>query len=241
MATIADGAMEKPLLLKIPRHIVVVPNGNRRRAKLRGIDLEESYTRGAVNALEVIGWTKNAGVTDVTFFGLSCENKDNRQDDELQSLVEGASWFCDHITELDCKVHVFGKYAKLESHRLYGSLYEKLHALNDTGSPNNLTVHIAVNYSGTLRHETDPLFDAIRKYGIEEVEGNREKYVLSAGVPPADLFIRTGGEHRTSGLLPFQIGYAEIKIFDAYWGDFTREMFDEALRWYGTQPRNFGK
>jgi|GEM_PF-2398985 len=241
MHDIKVGLRESTISIAVPRHVVVVPNGNRRRAQLRGIDLNESYVRGALNALEVIGWAKDAGVTDVTLFGLSCENKDNRPDDQLEALAEGADFFCDHVTELDCKVHVFGKYAELQAHAIYSTLYEKLQVLNEKNAAKEFTVHVAVNYSGMLQHETDPLFDAIRLHGIEEVEKNREKYVLSAGVPKADLFIRTGGEYRTSGLLPFQVGYAEIKIFDAYWGDFTREMFDEALRWYGMQPRNFGK
>lgn len=64
--------------------------------------------------------------------------------------------------------------------------------------------------------------------------------MLSAHVPPVDLLIRTGGEHRTSGLLPHQIGYAELRFRDEMWPDYSREMFAEDLEWFSRQQRNFG-
>lgn len=253
MKIVSVGQLPAKSALSLPKHIAIVPNGNRRRAALLGIDLSAAYVRGAQNALECVEWAMhNGAVTDLTLFGLSVENTRNRKRDHLEPLTDGADWFCEHVTDLDCRVHIFGKYEELKREPLYAKLINRLAAINDVKRDAAFTVHIAVNYSGILEHETDPLMDAMEHIAREEestkrlelvanLRENRAACMLSAGVPLVDLFIRTGGEHRTSGLLPFQAGYAEIKIFDEYWGDFTREMWDEALRWYSTQQRNFGK
>lgn len=230
-----------PAALKRPKHILGIPNGNRRKAEELKIDLSESYMLGAVKALEFVDWSREVGATDVTLFGLSCENKEKRTQSELDALIEGATWFCDHIGDVDCRVHIFGKYEELKGQKNYAELHARLVALNGANTSSDFTVHVAVNYSGMLEHETDPLLDAVALHGIDEVRRNRSKYILSAGVPRGDLLIRTGGEHRTSGLLPFQAGYAELRILDVLWADLSKEMFDDAVRWYGMQPRNFGK
>lgn len=227
--------------MTVPHHIAAVPNGNRRRSKEKGISLEESYVDGATRALELAEWSREAGVKHITFFGLSCENLKNRSSEEIDSLQEGAVWFCDHLLELDFRVHVFGKIDEFADNPKYRPLFERLKKLNERKRQGDFVVHIAANYSGRVEHELSVFMDELYARGFEEVRADPSKFLLSGGVPDVDLFIRTGGESRLSGLLPFQTAYAEIKIVDALWGDFDRCMFRECLDWYTRQQRNFGK
>jgi undecaprenyl diphosphate synthase len=225
---------------KIPRHIAAVPNGNRRRSKDKGISLPESYVDGAMKAAEMVGWAREAGVKDITFYGLSCENMQNRSEVELEALQEGAVWFCDHVQNLDCNVHVFGKVHEFEGKKKYEALYRRLVELQKRQkNGHDFTVHVATNYSG--RYELEELLEQTYSRGFALARQDPRQFLLSAGVPDVDLFLRTGGEYRISGLLPLQSQYAEIRVLDVYWGDLTKEMFQESLDWYARQQRNFGK
>ncbi len=228
--------------LGVPYHISAVPNGHRRKAVELGIPLEQAYVAGALKALEMASWAKDAGAMHFTIFGMSCENKANRTDEQIDSLVEGALWFADHVSQLDCNVHIFGKLEEFAEVEKYKPLYERLYALQARKQdPSAFTIHVAANYSGMPQHELGKFMQELRYRGFAEVEKNPEKYLLSGGVPPVDLFIRSGGEHRTSGFMPFQTAYAELRILDKLWLDVTEHDFRESLRWFAEQKRNFGK
>jgi len=224
-----------------PNHVAVVPNGNRRKSRMLGLPLEMSYVKGAQRALDVARWAKKAGVGHVTFYGLSCENLKNRSDFEIDALMKGAIQFLDLVAEIG-RVHAFGNIDEFQGVEKYEPLYKRLKALNGSFEDSGMfTIHVAANYSGLPQHELRPLLQALRSRGFADVEPELTRYLLSGGVPPVDLFIRTGGEHRTSGLLPFQSVYAELYFTDVLWADFSEEQFQAALDWFAKQQRNFGK
>ena len=226
----------------VPKHISFTPNGNRRHARMKHISLEKSYINGALRALEVAGWAQEVGIQHVTLFGLSCENLEKRSDSELDALQEGACEFFDLANDSGIKMHPFGKIEEFADKPKYARLYERLAKLRDqTIGPDDFVIHIAANYSGNPHHELGAFMDQLYARGFAEVRMNPMQYLLSAGVPLVDLAVRTGGEHRTSGLLPFQMAYAELYFTPVMWAEFERVHFDTALAWYREQPRNFGK
>ncbi len=226
----------------IPRHVVVVPNGNRRGSKLAGISLSQAYRLGADRALEIAECAEKHGVEHLSFFGLSCENMANRPEEEIDALMEGAIYFCDRAMEIGYSLHPFGHIDQFAGVEKYLPLYLRLKRLGEEYRPSEkFTVHVAANYSGRPEHELAPLMEALYTRGFEEVAPRPMDYILSGGVPPVDLFIRTGGECRTSGMLPFQSSYAELRFPKALWGNFTRRSFLRELNWFAEQPRNFGK
>lgn len=233
-----------PVPAVIPYCIAVIPNGNRRLAKLMQLSLSESYILGAKRALDLLAWAEAAGVTHVVLFGLSCENFAKRTREELDALIEGANRFLDECIACGYRLHIFGDLEGLAQDPRFTQFVERLKSLPKIDPlADAFTVHIAANYSGNILHEMEPLYEAIAHCGIEEVRRNPMRYLLSAGVPNVDLIIRTGArrESRTSGLLPFQSGYAEIKFLKVFWGDFSEWHFRRCLRWYSRQRRNFGK
>lgn len=226
----------------IPHHISFTPNGNRRKAKQCGIPLEESYSLGAMRALEVVGWSRDIGVHETTLFGLSIENVERRDREELDALQKGAIQFCDDAEKDGIHIHPFGRLHELKDKAEYVALYERLVDLQAREvKPGSFVVHVATNYSGKIEHEIGAFIEELEARGVVEVSKNPMKYLLSGGVPLVDLAIRTGGERRISGLLPFQMSYAELYFSDVLWADFGRAEFDAAIAWYGSQKRNFGK
>ena len=67
-----------------------------------------------------------------------------------------------------------------------------------------------------------------------------EAHLDTAGLPDPDLILRTSGEHRVSGFLPWQSAYSEFAFVDTRWPDFTREMFAAQVRGFGRRERRFG-
>jgi undecaprenyl diphosphate synthase len=228
-------------IIHIPATVAVTPNGNRRRAKRWRMSLEDSYKLGATIALMLIDLAEKAGVKELILFGLSYENQ-GRKPEELRALRAGGVDFCNECLIRGIQVHVFGEFDELKNDPDYKLLHGKLVALNAIKrDPKKITVHVAVHYSG--KREVAAILRAVREHGIEKVEVDPMAFALSAGISDVDLSIRTGAkrERRTSGLLPFQMGYAELFFSHTFWGDFTRWHFLFALWWYSRQQRNFGK
>lgn len=229
-------------VIAIPNHVAIVPNGNRRGSALANISLNLAYRQGAARALEVVQCAKEIGIKHVTFFGLSVENLKNRRTMEIDALMDGALSFCDEAMERGYSLHPFGFIDEFAGVEKYEPLYKRLKYLREQYRPSDaFTIHVATNYSGRPQHELEPLFEALNNRGFAEVRANVGRYLLSGGVPEVDLFIRTGGEQRTSGLLPFQSSYAELYFTPILWSDFSVQKFREAVHWFGRQSRNFGK
>lgn len=226
----------------IPNHVALVPNGNRRGSALAKIPLSRAYVLGAERALDIAQCAKEAGVQHISFFGLSCENMDKRPPSQIDALMEGAIRFCDRAMEAGYSLHPFGHVDKFAGIQKYEPLYTRLKKLRELYRASEaFTIHVAVNYSGKSEHELAPLVEAVRSPGFPKEQCDFRDYILSAGVPDVDLFIRTGGESRISGMLPFQVSYAELRFPKILWGNFTRGDFLAELRWFAEQPRNFGK
>jgi undecaprenyl diphosphate synthase len=221
----------------VPNHIGIIPDGNRRYSEREKIPLFEAYKHGAYIAFEVISWAYRIGVKHVSFFGTSNENVLSRSKHEMQALRKGVIFFLSNAFILnDVAVHIVGDIEGIAQTPDEKKIF--LEFKRRERRRGKLVVHADVNYSGEIRSELDPLFKAIRRYGIRKVSKSPEKFISSAGVPPVDLVIRTGGKPRLSGFLPFQTTYAELYFKDMLWGDFKKKEFDEALEWFTKQDRS---
>ena len=178
----------------------------------------------------------------LSFFGFAIQNN-KRPDWQKNALMEGAVFFCDEAMRRGYALHPFGNLEEFREVEMYRPLYERL-ALVQSGKykpSSNLTVHIAVNYSGAAEYELGTFMDQLYFRGFAEVRQDPMRYLLSGGVPLADLVIRTGGECRLSGICPLQTVYAELRFVDISWMKYTTERFIADLRWFAQQKRNFGK
>ena len=230
---------------RIPKHIGVMLDGNRRWAKAVGADTAEGYQAGADNIRPLLGWCEEVGVEVVTLWLLSTDNL-NRPADELVGLtavIEGAVESL--AAERRWRVHPVGALDLLPA-----STAEKLKAAEDaTRDLDGLLVNIAVGYGG--RRE---IADAVRSLLQEQAAAGRTleeladvidvehiaEHLYTKGQPDPDLVIRTSGEQRLGGFLLWQSAHSEFYFCEALWPDFRRVDFLRAIRAYAERERRFG-
>lgn len=229
---------------RLPKHVAIIMDGNRRWAKDRGLPGIEGHRRGMVALREVTRAASDLGIPIVTVYGFSTENW-RRDSTEISLLLDLCVYFAQHeLAELcrnNVRVNVIGAYGALPaaSRQALEQLMER--TANNTG----LLLNLAVNYSARLELER-----AVR--GIaEDVAGGRlnpaeiddeviASYLYTAEMPDPDMLIRPGGEHRLSNFLLYQVAYTELVMTDVYWPDFGKDEFVRALIEFQKRQRRFG-
>ncbi|MEO9170344.1 MAG: isoprenyl transferase [Candidatus Baltobacteraceae bacterium] len=229
---------------RIPHHVAIIMDGNRRWARARGLPAMEGHRRGILALRDVMRAANDLGIGVVTVYGFSTENW-RREASELSFLFDLCVHFAkNELLELkanNVRVRVIGNWTKLpESSRdALADLQAK------TASNTGVILNLAVNYSS--RNELE---GAIRAIAADVAAGNLRaeaideaciaSYLDTAGTPDPDLLIRPGGEHRLSNFLLYQAAYTELVMTDVYWPDFSRAEFVKALREYQSRQRRYG-
>lgn len=230
---------------RIPHHIGVMVDGNRRWAKLAGAPTQHGHQAGADKILEFLGWCRELGVEMVTLYMLSTDNM-NRSAEEIEQLLDIIGNTLDRLGETrKVRVQPVGALDLLPEH-----LASKVTELAErTASIEGLHVNVAVGYGGRreivdavkelLLHadsEGSSLPDVAENLSVGQIS----EYLYTRGQPDPDLVIRTSGELRLSGFLMWQSAYSEFYFCEALWPDFRRVDFLRALRDYGRRQRRFG-
>jgi undecaprenyl diphosphate synthase len=220
--------------VSIPRHVGVIPDGNRRWAKKSALNFLKAYDRASDNLIDIITALFDSGVGYVTFYAFSLKNFD-RNDKEKKIVfslfkkkfekIEGI------VRERGIRVHFAGREELFPD-----DIREKFAALEKESRPNKKGTLVAlVAYDGD--DELDYAAAAMKGHG-GSLRGNM---FVPEDIPPLDLVIRTSGEKRISGFVPYLAGYAELYFSDKLWPDFTKEDLEAALEWYSGRDRRFGK
>ena len=227
-----------------PRHVAIIPDGNRRYAAARGISLIEAYALGARRAREAARHLFRRGVEVVTFYTLSTENLARRSPAEVR-LVEQlvAQMVLDSVEEAvegGVEVLAIGDLTPLPT---LAKAVERARSAT-RGGPRKLV--LAINYGSwaEVARAARAIAEAVargelRPGDVDEAELRRHLY--TDGLPDPDLVIRTGGERRLSNFLLLQSAYAELYFIDKLWPEVGPEDLDEALNWYATRSRRFGR
>jgi short-chain Z-isoprenyl diphosphate synthase len=230
---------------RIPRHVGVILDGNRRWAKMLGEKSDRGHQAGADKVAQFVTWCDEAGVEVVTLWMLSTDNLD-RPEAELAPLIRIIE---QTVTDLAItnkwRVNPVGALDLLPppTAQLLKSAAEA------TSTLDGLIVNVAVGYGGR-REITDAVRSllsehATRGTSIEELAelidiDHIAEHLYTRGQPDPDLVIRTSGEQRLSGFLLWQSAHSEFYFCEAYWPDFRRIDFLRALRDFGARSRRFG-
>jgi short-chain Z-isoprenyl diphosphate synthase len=234
----------------VPHHVAVILDGNRRWANEAGLtDLSDGHRHGADKIDDLLDWCADLGVQEVTLWALSGENR-ARDRDELDALLDVVAdklaGLTEHAARRPMRIRVIGRFDGFPE-RLLAAIR---HAEEATAKHSGLRLNIALGYSGR-----DELVDACRALveglaaeGVpardiaERVTGETlEAHLYTAGRPDPDLIIRTSGELRLSGFLPWQSAHSEFYFTDVYWPAFRELDFLRALRTYQQRERRFGR
>jgi undecaprenyl diphosphate synthase len=213
---------------RIPRHIGIIPDGNRRWAKERGLPKQAGYEAGLAPGLTLFRLCREAGVKELTFYGFTQDNT-KRPNEQVRAFQKACVDAVKLLSTEDADLLVLGNQAS----PLFPKELQSLTKRTTFGS-GGFKLNFLVNYgwlwdiSQAMNGNTE---------GISEGFMSR---ICSSEISRVDLIIRWGGRRRLSGFLPIQSVYADFYIIDSYWPDFKPEHLFQAMDWYGSQDVTLG-
>lgn len=228
-----------------PLHVAIVMDGNGRWARKRLLPRIAGHRVGVDSVRNLVRACRKRGVGTLTLFAFSSENW-RRPQDEVSALLElfilALKKEAKELNKNNVRLRVIGDTSAFpEKLRRQIVAAEELTAGND-----GLDLLVAANYGGRwdmvqaaralARDATSGQLDPA---GIDEAA--LAARLVTAQWPEPDLFIRTGGEQRISNFLLWQLAYAELYFTDTLWPDFDVAAFDQALAWFATRQRRFGR
>lgn len=224
-----------------PKHIAIIPDGNRRWAKKKGISRQEGYAIGIQKIGDVLKWCKAHDVHMLTMWGFSTDNF-RRDPDEVQGLFGlfkenlKKAIESDDRNKKELRVRFFGRLNLFPK-----EIQQMIRKVEEVSGRNTkYQLNLMLSYGG--REEIVDAVNRIIAEGAREVDENAiSRHLYTHGLPDPDLIIRTSGEQRLSGLMPWQSCYSEFYFCKKLWPDFSKKDFDAALKEYARRRRRFGK
>ncbi|HMI94134.1 MAG TPA: polyprenyl diphosphate synthase [Polyangiales bacterium] len=237
---------------RMPRHIGIIMDGNRRFARLLGAsDVAVGHKLGADKLREMLDWCFKHQIPVVTVWGFSIDNfaRDSEEVGTLLKLFEQKTLEMVDSPDLHdnhVRVRFIGRRDLLPA-----SLQNAIASVERaTAHYERFVLNIALAYGGR-----EELTDAFRDYLSHELRTGKdlqhalehfdpksvERYLYTSGLPEPDLIIRTSGEVRMSGFLMWQSAYSEYYFCDTNWPAFRKIDFLRALRSFDERQRRFGR
>ncbi len=227
---------------RLPEHVAVIMDGNRRWAKARRMPSIEGHRRGIVALRELTRVASDLAIPVVTVYGFSTDNW-KRESTEISLLLDLCVYFAkselDELLRNNVRVRVIGRYEALPK-----ASREALDGLiARTAKNTGLLLNLAVNYSARseLRDAVAAIAGDVTAGRLDPAaidEARVQSYLYTAGLPDPDLLIRPGGETRLSNFLLYQVAETELYMTETYWPDFDRAAFVRALAAYGARDRD---
>ncbi len=229
---------------KMPKHIGIIMDGNRRWATAQGKKAGFGHKAGAKTLENIVRYANKIGLKYITVYAFSTENWKRAEEEVNGLMILFKTYLDDYAKRADTeniKVNILGDITAFNED-LQKSMKKCMERTkNNTG----VVFSIAINYGG--RPE---LVRAMKNIAIEVKEGkidinNINENVISdhlytKGIPDPDLIIRTSNELRLSGFLMWQSVYSELYFIDINWPDFNDEQLDKAILEYQRRNRRFG-
>jgi undecaprenyl diphosphate synthase len=199
---------------RIPKHIGVIPDGNRRWAVDNSLNKKDGYLHGVDPGVKLCNLMLAYGVKEVTFYGFTKDNN-KRPKEQREAFTEACVQSVNSVCNKDANIMVVGN---TESELFPKELSKYANKRINFGE-GNLNINFLINYDW----KSDLEF-GIKNKGLNEI--------ISKDISRIDLIIRWGGRRRLSGFLPVQSVYSDFYVVDNYWPDFKEQDFLEALKWY---------
>jgi len=230
---------------KVPKHIGIILDGNRRFARRLMLKPWKGHEWGAKKLEKLFGWCKELGIKELTLYCFSLENfnRPKQEFDYLMDIFRKEFERCKNdkrIHENKIRINVIGRTWLLPK-----DVQEKIREIMEmTKNYNDYVVNFALGYSGRAE-----VIDAVKKiaeqvkkgeFNINKINEQTFKDYLYLPSEP-DLIIRTGGEKRTSNFLIWQSSYSEWLFLDKMWPEFEREDLINAIKDFNKRERRFGK
>lgn len=234
-----------PLAGVVPRHVAIIMDGNNRWARKRLLPGVAGHKAGVDAVRAVIEVCADAGVEVLTLFAFSSENW-QRPAEEVGALMElflnALRREARRLNENSISLRIIGDRSRF--HPELQAAMREAEAL--TANNDRFVLQIAANYGGQwdIAQAAQQLARRVQAGHLrpDEITPKLLQACLATGeLPLPDLCIRTGGEHRISNFLLWQLAYAELYFSDLFWPDFKHEAMRTALADFASRQRRFGK
>ena len=227
------------------KHVAFIMDGNRRWAKTRRLPLVAGHTKGYQAIEPLIAYANKKGIKYLTFWAFSTENW-NRDKKEIAILLQifrhlFQGPLIKRLQKNGVKINILGEVDDFPK-----DIADRVKRMvEDTKNNTVITVNIGLNYGGRVEI-LRAVNNLVRDSGQARMTGKISeeefsKYLYTKDQPDPDLIIRTSGEERLSGFLPWQSVYSELYFPKVLWPDFGEKEFEKALEEFEKRKRRFGK
>lgn len=231
----------------VPRHVAMIPDGNRRWARQKGVSVYEGHTAGLSSFRTTMNRAAESGVEFVSLWGLSVDNFTKRSLSEVAGLLkifrtEFANLAEDaDIHRNEVKIQVLGKWREMFPSPVVRAI-AKAQDATATYSRHTMTVFLAYNGTDEMLAAVQAIADEARRSKVKVTPELLKSHLLTADLPPVDLLIRTAGEpHLSAGFMMWDIADAQLYFTEKFWPDFSVKEFDTALADFAARERRLGK
>lgn len=212
--------------MRIPKHIGIIPDGNRRWAENNGLSKEKGYNIGINPGLLLFKLCESLGIKEITYYGFTTDNTKRpsvQKDAFIKACIDAVKLLSNENAELlvvgNTESPCFpSELLPLTTRKIFGK--------------GGVKVNFLVNYGWE--------WDLNLSRQTHTKRNNLDLVLHSKDISRIDLIIRWGGRRRLSGFLPIQSVYSDFYIIDDYWPDFKPQHIYDALNWYNTQDITLG-
>ncbi|MCE1245471.1 MAG: isoprenyl transferase [Firmicutes bacterium] len=229
---------------RLPRHISIIMDGNRRWAKAQGLPGFMGHSEGVMAFRRVMVACCELGINVLTVYAFSSENW-RRTEEEINVLMELFESYCysekELMKDIGVQFRVIGKTDVLSPRVL-----EAFRELTEyTADGNRMVLNVCINYGSRyeILEAAKQIAEDVKSGKITSEEISEElfsEHLYTKGLPDPDLMIRTSGELRISNFLLWQNAYAEFWFTDLFWPDFDKKTLLTAILDYQGRDRRFG-
>lgn len=224
---------------KIPLHVAIIMDGNRRWARNKGFPIFYGHKKGVDTVKRIVEAARKIQIKYLTLYTFSTENwnRSKKEINMLFSLLKKCIFdYRDELKSNDISLKVSGAYQEFSSD-LVKIIDDTISYLADCKS---MVLNLALNYGG--RKEIVDAVNKAIKDGVKVItEDEIEKRLYTYPLPFPDLIIRTSGEMRISNFLIWQSAYSEFYITKKPWPEFTEDDFYKAIIEYSNRERRMGR
>lgn len=212
--------------MRVPKHIGIIPDGNRRWAESKGMSRDKGYSLGIDPGLLLFKLCQKENVEEITYYGFTTDNT-KRPAEQKKAFIDACIQAVKLLSNEDSELLVIGNH---ESPVFPKELLP--YTTRQKFGKGGIKVNFLVNYGWEWDLNLLKLADSTRK--------NITSNIKSMDISRIDLIIRWGGRRRLSGFLPVQSVYSDFYVVDDFWPDFKQEHFYNALNWYNNQDITLG-
>ncbi len=232
---------------KIPNHVAMILDGNRRWAEKNKLNSWEGHEKGSEAVRDILKISLDLKIKNLSMWGSSLDNIQKRSAKEVFHLLDifkrkfkelGES---EEVHREKVKIRILGRWQELFPFDITGSMEKAVEA---TKNYNKYFLNFFIAYSGT-----DEMLSAIKNVAEKSktdtsfkiTERSLKENLFTRDLPPVDYLVRTGGNpHLSNGFMMWDTADSQLYFSDKLWPEFTGEDFKAAIEEYRNRIRKFG-